>query len=648
MPQGGENNQSIPIYTGNSLIVTSLDNYVIALDPANGKEKWRTKLDSPVGKRGITYLKFKNENIIFVPTSKGIRAINEINGSIFNKIGKNGTFGNTLSLLPPIIDGNNIYVANLKKIESFSIKNSKLNWSFNLEEARVWSGFSFDKRTKSLIVVTSNLINLIGNTNKEPDYSNSIIIIDSISGKIKCQFKTVLHDHWDLDAVGNPIVINNNNGKNLIIGFSKTGNIYFINSDTCDYEFKDSFINIQTKISTEYNQTYSSYQKKFIKPKQLIDLKYNLEEYLASLKEEENKKYIKHITRNSIYGDDYMPLIIDEDVIMYGLHGGPEWQGGSYDKYNSQIIIPVNNYPWILRTLYYDKFYDFGKRLEAYLNRKILPMKNKIFSNQKKTFNEKKIYSAPWENDNNFNKIDSLYNRIHYLIDKQGHNIYETKCQRCHGPSRQGFYEDEGSGDTYIPSLVGITFQKKNKSLRNLEEFKKSHSYVGSQIEVTDNELKILSKYFGKYDNILKKTKLLDVTAKWQLLLDKNKLPASIPPWGKIIAINIYDGSINWEINSGYRQSQGEKISGDMIFGGVLSTGGNIFFATGTPDKKIRAYSSNNANELWSSELPVAGSSAPMTYSHNGKQYIIVNSTGGRFFGFSKEMGNFILAYSLK
>ena len=58
----------------------------------------------------------------------------------------------------------------------------------------------------------------------------------------------------------------------------------------------------------------------------------------------ENKKYIKHITRNSIYGDDYMPLIIDEDVIMYGLHGGPEWQGGSYDKYNSQIIIPVNNY----------------------------------------------------------------------------------------------------------------------------------------------------------------------------------------------------------------------------------------------------------------------------------------------------------------
>ena len=133
MPQGRENNQSIPIYTGNSLIVTSLDNYVIALDPANGKEKWRTKLDSPVGKRGITYLKFKNENIIFVPTSKGIKAINEINGSIFNKIGKNGTFGNTLSLLPPIIDGNNIYVANLKKIESFSIKNSKLNWSFNLE-----------------------------------------------------------------------------------------------------------------------------------------------------------------------------------------------------------------------------------------------------------------------------------------------------------------------------------------------------------------------------------------------------------------------------------------------------------------------------------------------------------------------------------
>ena len=30
---------------------------------------------------------------------------------------------------------------------------------------------------------------------------------------------------------------------------------------------------------------------------------------------------------------------LDYDVIMMGLHGGPEWQGGTHDKLNDQIIL---------------------------------------------------------------------------------------------------------------------------------------------------------------------------------------------------------------------------------------------------------------------------------------------------------------------
>ena len=37
---------------------------------------------------------------------------------------------------------------------------------------------------------------------------------------------------------------------------------------------------------------------------------------------------------------------------MYGLHGGPEWPGGTYDKKNKQIIVPTNHYPWIIRIYY--------------------------------------------------------------------------------------------------------------------------------------------------------------------------------------------------------------------------------------------------------------------------------------------------------
>ena len=55
------NNQTTPIFTGKSLIVTSLDNNLISLNPKNGKEKWRLKLQSPTAKRGMTFL---DENIL--------------------------------------------------------------------------------------------------------------------------------------------------------------------------------------------------------------------------------------------------------------------------------------------------------------------------------------------------------------------------------------------------------------------------------------------------------------------------------------------------------------------------------------------------------------------------------------------------------
>ena len=40
---------------------------------------------------------------------------------------------------------------------------------------------------------------------------------------------------------------------------------------------------------------------------------------------------------------------------MFGIHGGAEWPGGTYDKLNNQIILPTNHYPWIIRTFYTEK-----------------------------------------------------------------------------------------------------------------------------------------------------------------------------------------------------------------------------------------------------------------------------------------------------
>ena len=285
------------------------------------------------------------------------------------------------------------------------------------------------------------------------------------------------------------------------------------------------------------------------------------------------------------------------------------------------------------------------------LNKKILKIK-KIFFNKPDSEIVEKKYLSPWEKFNghydSISTTDKIYSLMSGFINRKGKNIYKSKCQSCHGSSRQGFYESESSGDKYYPSLIGVSFTKKSLSLKNMKTFENSHRYNENKINITEDELSTLKTFFNEYDNILKKFNLLREYGRWQLFLDKNKLPASSPPWGKITAINIDSGEINWSIPFGYRKiDQKNKVEGDMSFGGILTTAGDIFFATGTPDEFIRGYNSINGNELWKYKLPVAGSASPMTYFYKDYQYIIVNVTGGRFHGFPNKLGDYVFAFRI-
>ena len=92
-----------------------------------------------------------------------------------------------------------------------------------------------------------------GKTNISPDYSNSLILINSKTGKLNCVFKDVKHDHWDLDMVGNPIFTNiifNNKTIRAVYAFSKTGNTFVIDVNKCEFIFnaKENFKIINTEV----------------------------------------------------------------------------------------------------------------------------------------------------------------------------------------------------------------------------------------------------------------------------------------------------------------------------------------------------------------------------------------------------------------
>ena len=121
-------------------------------------------------------------------------------------------------------------------------------------------------------------------------------------------------------------------------------------------------------------------------------------------------------------------------------------------------------------------------------------------------------------------------------------------------------------------------------------------------------------------------------------------MPATKPPWGKIVSLDLLNGKINWEIPSGYLE---DKKIGTSNFGGLIATAGSLIFATGTNDKKIVALDSSNGNELWSYEMVASGSTAPITFEINKKQYLAVIASGGRYHNYSKKYGE-LYVFSLQ
>lgn len=634
--------QATPIFTGKYLIISTLHGEMHAIKPDTGKLVWKKKLPPPVGRRGFAF----NDGTIFTPTSKGVVAINENDGLISLNIGNKGFFGEDISLVPPIVYDERVYVATLNNgIQSFNLKNGTKIWHTKISpkniapsdgKLRIWSGFSLDEQTKTLFVVTSNMGGIVGNdrNKNQEDYSSSLIAINAIDGKILWSYQDVKNDLWDFDVVGPPLItdiVYKNKKTRIVIALSKTGNviIYDINKKKLLYD--KPYELIEAPPSDVKNVFTTNFQKKFIKPKQISKIYFDPKRDL-NFNDKESKDFLEFKLRNAKYGK-FLPPSLNNDIVTFGLHGGPSWPGFSLSADRKKIIITVNEYPWFIRLFYRDKIYS---KLNIYSNK----ISNFFKKNEKKRDNK-----ARWENNEIGNEnADKIYS----LLPVLGRNkTYLSKCASCHGVAGQGFAENESFGDKYYPPLAGITLTKKFKNIENLESLEFAHKYEKNFEKLSNSEFIQLKSFLKKRDKFLDKFNLFAINGKWQIFLDNRNLPASKPPWGKIIAIDIESAKKTWEVPFGEDFfHKGIKIKGLQNFGGTLNIGSNIFFATGTTDEKIYAFDVFNGEKIWEDSLPAAGSAPPMTFKYKGCQYIIINSTGGRFVGFKKNL-DATVAYKL-
>ena len=119
-------------------------------------------------------------------------------------------------------------------------------------------------------------------------------------------------------------------------------------------------------------------------------------------------------------------------------------------------------------------------------------------------------------------------------------------------------------------------------------------------------------------------------------------LPLLKPPYGRITAYNMNEGEIAWQIPNGDTpediQDNPALAGVDIPRTGIASRAGTLvtktllFAGEGADGRPIfRAYDKATGDIIWETEIPVGPQqSLPMTYLHEGRQYIVFASANPR------------------
>jgi quinoprotein glucose dehydrogenase len=137
-----------------------------------------------------------------------------------------------------------------------------------------------------------------------------------------------------------------------------------------------------------------------------------------------------------------------------------------------------------------------------------------------------------------------------------------------------------------------------------------------------------------------------------RFLQSPSDMPCTAPPWGKLIAVDMTEAKILWQIPLGSMQDFGHKQPpippGSINLGGPIVTEGQLVFIAGTFDPYVRAFDMESGKELWKAQLPNSGHATPMTYrlGGNGKQYVVI-AAGGHPKITEESLGDALVAFTL-
>ena len=630
--------QCQPIVVDGIFYGTSGTLKLFALDAATGKERW--KFDPFKGGnprfnqcRGVTYWADGNDRRILYAAGSNLYAVNAMTGEPVTSFGTNGRvslytgldINHPVSNLyvtatsPGIIYKNTIIIGSAVSesgdaapgyVRGFDVVTGKMVWIFHTipqpgefgydtwpKDAYKWAGgtnnwggMALDEKRGTVYFGTgAPSSDFYGGDRAGANlFSDCIMALDAATGKMKWYYQTIHHDLWDRDIPCPPNLVtiqHEGHPVDVVVQVTKDGNIFVLDRDSGRSVFPVEERPVPT--AGLPGEKPWPVQRFPVKPlplcKQLIT-----DSDITDLSPQAHA-YVQKIFRQSDYDGKFLPPSI-KGTLLVGYSGGAEWGGNAIDS-NGILYQNTNNAPWLLKMI---SMADRQKEIAAL---------------------------------------------------SHGQGLYIDNCSACHGVDRKG-------NGLAIPSLMGIGNRLKKEEIAHIVSTGQGRMPSFPAISVTDRNaiidflvsaghggVRIAAEHRDTHDTARAK-KTTDfpyippyISKVWEMLEDSDGYPGIKPPWGTLNAIDLNTGDYVWKVPLGEYPALAKKgipMTGTESYGGPLVTAGGLIFIAGTRDEKIRAFDRRTGQQVWEYQLPAGGFATPVTYTIDGRQYIVIAAGGSR------------------
>jgi len=382
-----------PIVAGGMMYVQAGDGRIAALDPATGRELWKSETTGQISARGINYwqsedgsdrrLVFLNDGLLRAVDARTGKYLPDFSVDLRDALPEGhaetprtlmtnnpGRVFEDLFIQPLPAGGG--YASHPANIQAYDIRTGALKWTFNVvprigepgseswpEKDRErfggvhnWSEFTVDPETGVAFIPTGTARSDFYGGNRPGDnlYANSLLVLDARTGKRLWHFQTVHHDLWDYDLPNAPKLMTiTKDGKKIpiVVVAAKHGFVFAFNRLTGEPVWPIEERPVPA--SDAPGEQASPTQPFPTWPLPFARQSFTEADINPHLSPEDQEK-VRQVLRTARNEGIFTPPSLRGAISMPGHNGGVNWGGSAVDPLRQRFFVVSREIP-VLNTL---------------------------------------------------------------------------------------------------------------------------------------------------------------------------------------------------------------------------------------------------------------------------------------------------------